>query len=188
MENQKSENHGGKLIEEVWKVIPTYSRYQVSNLGRVRTTPFIGTRNRKCGGHLIKLNPDGAGYLRFNGINNEGISKSVRVHKYVAEIFHLKLPGFDHVNHIDGDKTNNTVTNLEFTNNSLNIRHAYRLGLIKPRKGELNGRSKLTEEEVYFIKYILKNSGLSQNKLAEEFKVDKKIIYNILNNKSWKHI
>lgn len=65
-----------------------------------------------------------------------GKYRGIRVHRLVAEAF---LPGYRaelYVNHIDGDKRNNNVTNLEMVTNEENLKHAWRTGLCSPKHGE----------------------------------------------------
>ena len=109
---------------EEWRDIQGYDGYyQVSNLGRVRSLdrylPFNGTISLKKG-RILKQGNDGNGYKQVN-LSKDGKTKMCRVHRLVAEAFipnHEKLPC---VNHIDEDKTNNNVDNLEFCTQKYNV-------------------------------------------------------------------
>src|SRR5690606_19120684 len=93
--------------------------------------------------------------------------KAFGVHVLVAEAFIGPKPKGMTVNHIDGDKTNNHATNLEYLSVADNIRHAFAMGLY-PR-GERHHQAKLTEDQVRQIKRRLPHE--SNCALAREFGV-----------------
>lgn len=114
------------MIEE-WRSVPDYEGlYQVSNLGRVRGLK----RNR-----ILKPSPNEKGYPQIALCKN-GKMKTIKLHKLVAEVFIGKRDDLE-INHIDGDKTNNTVSNLEYCTHSDNLRHAVKTGLLQNRKAVL---------------------------------------------------
>ena len=100
-------------MNEIWKSIEgTSGKYKISNLGNV-----IGTR-----GQLLKLTKMQIGYLSI-AISLEGKPKHHYVHKLVASHF-LEQPEYPTVvNHKDGNKHNNIVSNLEFVSRKENARH-----------------------------------------------------------------
>lgn len=100
------------MTEEVWKDIPSLDSYQASNLGNIR---YKGHTKRK-----LQLNSSGYLYL---GVRVNGKFMSLRVHRLVAETFLPKIDGKEFINHIDGDKTNNCVDNLEWCTASENEIH-----------------------------------------------------------------
>lgn len=107
-------------MKELWKSIEGYEGlYEISNLGNVRSI----RRNKvmKPGSHRF-------GY-RYVILCKEGSNKSVLVHRLVANAFISRIPGKEDVNHIDGDKSNNCVENLEWVSKSENMQHAYQSGL-----------------------------------------------------------
>lgn len=107
-------------MEELWKSIEGYEGlYEVSNFGNVKSI----TRNKvmKPGSHKF-------GY-RYVILYKEGSNKSVLVHRLVADAFIPKISGEEDVNHIDGNKSNNCVENLEWVSKSENMKHAYQSGL-----------------------------------------------------------
>ncbi len=117
--NKKIEN-----MEE-WKVIEGYNQYEVSNLGKIRRD------DRLLKGRFTKN-----GYLVV-ALSVESKYKNHYIHRLVASAFIKKVGGV--VNHLDGIKTNNNVSNLEWTTYSNNTIHAYDNNLIykdfKPESG-----------------------------------------------------
>ena len=88
------------------------------------------------------------------------------------------------VNHIDGNKLNNSIKNLEYCTMSDNIKHAFKTGLKKPTYGELNGQCKLSKNDVLFVKELYKSGYYTQKELSDVFNVSQSNISKILNNVS----
>lgn len=130
---------------EIWKDVVGYEGYyQVSNLGNVKSVDrviysdklHIGTK-RELKGKLLKPYINKHGYLAL-ALTKNGNEKLMRVHRLVTEAFIDNPNNYDQVNHIDGDKTNNKVENLEWCNNQYNVIHAYENGLIKHYSRQIN--------------------------------------------------
>ena len=98
-----------------WKTIPGYENYDVSDEGNVR--------NRRTGQVLTPSESRG-GYLKVN-LRSEGVARSAKIHRLVAENFIANDRDRTVVNHIDGNKSNNRVDNLEWCTSSENNRHAF---------------------------------------------------------------
>ena len=98
------------------------------------------------GGRFLTPSPTEKGYYRIVLQTSKG-RKTFQVHRLVLETFN-PIEDCDklEVNHIDGDKSNNSLENLEWCSGSFNIRHSLETGLKKPARGELVGGNKLTEE------------------------------------------
>lgn len=121
------------MVEE-WKDITGYEGlYQVSNYGRIKTSEKF--RQLRNGGSIIYpskiMKPEimKLGYLRIM-FSKDGIPKKIMIHVLVAEHFlkRKNKSGLKYeVNHIDGNKSNNQVLNLEFITKSENIKHSYRV-------------------------------------------------------------
>lgn len=114
-----------------------------------------------------------------------GKPKDAYVHRLVAEAF---IPNPDNkpcVNHIDGNKHNNHVSNLEWVTDSENQKHSYSIGL-NSRNGENNGLSKLNEQEVLSIRAL--RSTMTGVALSKMFNVSEGTIREICKRRSWVHI
>jgi hypothetical protein len=164
---------------EIWKDIPEWEGlYQVSNLGRVKSL-----RKRI----ILKPLKLRKGYLgvEFRESNKR---KHFRVHRLVALVFIPNPENKPEVNHKDGIKSNNHVDNLEWCTASENVQHAYDTGLKKPNIGEINGRSKLTEQQAIEIRNKITGKRGEISRLAREYGVHHKTIIRLLNRVSWTHI
>lgn len=117
-------------MEEIWRDIEGYEGlYQVSNLGRIKS--FISQRNKKE--KILHPSNDKDGYL-FIGLYKNGNQKPKRVHRIVAGNFIPNTNNKPQVNHINGDKKDNRVENLEWCTCKENIVHAWEEGLHKLSK------------------------------------------------------
>ena len=111
-------------MTEIWKDIAGYEGlYQVSNLGRVKSLRKVD-RFGRCYPEKLKSQVDnGKGYCVVN-LKRDGKQSMRTVHRLVAEQFIPNPTELREVNHRDGDKSNNHVSNLEWCTHSDNIRHA----------------------------------------------------------------
>lgn len=121
-------------LEEKWKDIKDYPNYGISNYGRVlskerrSTCSYNATRLTKE--RILKQSKDKKGYFEVTLFKNGKHTK--KVHKLVADSFLDNPNNFNCINHIDGNKENNNVDNLEHCTAKHNIKESYRLGLQKP--------------------------------------------------------
>jgi len=116
-------------MTEIWKDIKNYEGlYQVSNLGNVRGLRFINNIVNKEKIHGISITTQNSGYLKVM-LYKDGKPKNVMVHRLVAEAFIDNPENKKQINHKDGNKHNNCVTNLEWCSKSENMRHAFKMGL-----------------------------------------------------------
>ena len=156
--------------------IPNHERYEISKFGVIRNVT-----NKKIKSQYISS----TGYYMVSfSYNNK--SKPQRVHRLIASTFIDNPNNYRFINHIDGDKLNNSIDNLEWCTHSQNMKHAFETGLIN-NTGIENGMSKLNEENVIQIKVMLRN-GYSQQKIADKFNVSRSCILKINLGKTWGHV
>lgn len=135
----------------------------------------------------LKPYADGKGYLTVKLTKSRQDQKNYKVHRLVAEYYLKSANPQLQVNHIDGDKKNNEVNNLEWVSGLENIRHSWRTGLHKKsRKGSNNSQSKLTESDIPVIRERLTKETLLS--IARDYGVDKTLISQIKHGKAWKHV
>lgn len=119
------------MLNEILKPIKDFENlYQVSNLGQV-------SNYRK----VLKPFVNNSGYEVID-LKNNGSRKKFLVHRLVAQAFIENPNGYKVVNHLDGNKHHNSVDNLEWCTNSMNILHARKIGLNPynfPTKGKILG-------------------------------------------------
>lgn len=154
---------------EVWKKVKGFENYEVSNYGNVKSLKYNKIRLLKQ--EKVK------GYLRVS-LSKENKVKRFQVHRLVAESFITNYLNKPCVNHINGIKIDNRVSNLEWATYSENEIHSYNYLQKK------NHNRKLKDEQVFFIKNkAIKGKNGNIKRLAKKFKVDVTTIYNILKNK-----
>ena len=157
-----------------------------------RDTPYYVTEDGKVitkNGLTKKPTNNGNGYLQI-GIYVNGKRQMFKLHRLIAECYIPNPDNKPQVNHIDGNKLNNCISNLEWVTCKENIRHAHDNGLSKGMKGETNHQSKLTKEDVINIRkiYIPRHLEFGQIALAKKYNVSKSLIGQIIKGQWWKHI
>ena len=127
---------------------------------------------------FLSLFPDKDGYLLCS-LSHAGKSRPHKVHRLVALSFLPNPENKPQVNHIDGNKANNHIDNLEWASAKENINHALNSGLIN---------SKLSEEDVLYIRtnYIPKSPEFGCRALAKKFNVVPSVISNVVKGKTYK--
>lgn len=162
------------------KRIEDWEDYSVTEDGRIwshRSNKFLKCFSSK------------EGYIRLE-LNKDGLAKNLTVHRLVAQAFIPNPEGKSEVNHIDGNKSNNHVSNLEWVTRSENMVHAIKNNLQTINKGIKNPNAKLTEEQVEFIRanYKFRDPKYSFKAMAKEFNVSDATVTNAYYGKVWSHI
>lgn len=168
------------LEGEEWRQVDGYDGdYEVSSFGRIKSY--------KKGLHkLLKIHFNIKGYPVVHITKLHTQPKSRSIHRLVGLTFIPNPENLPQINHKDGVKTNNNVSNLEWCDNTYNQRHAWENGLGNPSRGSTNGMSKLTNEIVLRIRREYPDK--SQNELSREYGVSQSQIWSIVNRKTWFHI
>ncbi len=173
---------------EIWKDIKDYvGYYQVSNIGKVRSVDRLltyssGQKNLHKGRVLILRN-NHRGYPMAM-LSKKDAQRCIAVHRLVATTFIENPDSKPEVNHISGNKEDNTIHNLEWNTREENEHHAKVNGL-KPR-GSKHKNSKLKEGDILDIRsmypsHTYKSIGLKYN-------VTHRTIWDVVNLKTWRHL
>jgi len=182
-------------MQEIWKPASGFEDFIiVSNNGDVRSIPreyiSITPQGKSCikrvHGKLLKQYVSNSGYMRV-GIGINGKIYTVSVHRLVALTFIINPNRFKQVNHIDGNKCNNIVNNLEWCSASNNQIHAIKLGLVTIKKGTERAFAKLDDDSVRAIRDAI-NKGVPYKIISKNFGVCPSKITFIKQGKAWKHV
>lgn len=157
---------------EIWKKITGFEKYEISNLGRIRRKYLKGYKFRKPVSQY--------GYLCITfsvGYN----FKKFQIHRLVANEFLNNSENKPCVNHINGNKSDNRVENLEWCTYSENEKHSYSI-LGKVTNGIC--RRKIPLKDIQIIKDLYK-SNVSQYEIARKYNVSQSTIQLLVNNKTY---
>ena len=158
----------------------TWARFKNTTYS-VSSTGYIYNEHS---GKILKPFPNNNGYLAVD-LFHSTVKERVSVHRMVAIAFIPNPENKPFVNHIDGNKQNNCVSNLEWCTPSENSRHALETGL--SLKGEDKSTSKLTTKDVLEIQAAFEE-GIKDFVLAEKYNVSSGVISAIRLGRSWKHV
>ena len=186
--------------DQQWRSIPgLVGLYEVSSYGHVLSLPRVVVYARlskqiqkSVAGKMLKPQRNANGYLAVR-LYSGGGGHTFDVHRLVAHAFLPSPPGpvgpgLDQwqVNHRDGDKLNNRLSNLEWVTGRTNMDHAVMLQL--HARGIHNANAKLTPEKVRDIRSHYATGRFSQPQLARLFKVSNATIHCIVTQKTWRHV
>ena len=169
---------------ENWKDIAGYEGYyQVSDLGRVRSLNRMvisGNATRTITGKILKpkINPVNGYHSVMLGMAGRG--KYVRIHRLVAQAFIPNLEYKPEVNHINGNKADNRVVNLEWSTHSEN--HIHRIQVLK----QISGAAKITQKIADEIRERFANGNITKTALGKEYNLSQQSISLIINHKCWR--
>ncbi len=180
------------LENEIWATVKDYEEcYEISNYGRVKSLErysFYSNKSVKIEGRLMRPH-----FMKCNGkytyltitLSKSGKVKTCLVHRLVAIHFLGNNQDLPCINHKDGNKSNNHISNLEWITQQDNIKHSIKNGLTKSR-GENCHTSKFKEKDILDIRELHKT--LSLNKISKIYKVAPGTISKIVSRKHWKHV
>jgi len=191
MTKEKENNLHLVEIVEIWQAISGYEGlYEVSSFGRVKSLlRYVNSgynKKRLLLEIIMKPKLNKYGYLTICLWRNS-MKKIVTIHRLVACTYLINDNNYPHINHIDGNKLNNHVDNLEFCTSLHNQRHAVSLGLRDncTKYGEDCNFAKLKTEQVKYIRESYNKKTMNQKTLANKFNVSISTISMILSNKIW---
>lgn len=121
-------------------------------------------------------------------ISHNGKTYTRQLHRLVALTFIPNPDMLETVNHKNGDKSKNSVDNLEWMTRLDNVRHAWRTGLAKPRYGINNPANVYTEEQIHQVCQLLEVGYLNNKQIANFVGVNVTLIRDIKFRGKWKHI
>lgn len=167
------------MLLQISKFIPEVKdRYYISDSGELFTD--YGQRKLKDG---VK-----AGYVKNGLVLKDGSSKAFFRHRLVMLCFCPRQDANNfQVNHIDGNKLNNSLSNLEWCTNQENRIHAVKIGLAARLKGEDNPASKLQEHQVLDIVSDLLNH-VPYSEIMKKYNCSKSAISAIKNKRNWVYL
>lgn len=160
-------------MEEEWKICDECDNYLISNQGKARRIDSNRT--------LKPTNVDG--YLQVK-LSKNGKVLSRKLHILVGRLFISNPENKKSINHINCNKSDNRIENLEWVTQKENIQHAWKNGLMNSKIGNNNSNTKIKEEEILAIKEM-HSQGYSQRNIAKKFAVCQATICFILNNKRY---
>jgi len=171
-----------------WHDIPGCNgRYQVTRLGEVRRTKIVRPDGSTLGEKILKPYLGNRGYFVFDIYPFTRKRLPMMLHRILAITFIPNPNGHPEVNHIDGCKTNNDLTNLEWCTHKHNMAHAHSSGLVPPRsllKGDLSIASKLKSHQVSDIKKRIAK-GDTEISISRDYNVCPSTIWHIKTGRTW---
>lgn len=155
-----------------------YQNYEVSENGDVYNT--VTKR-------FLKQRIDHTGYMNVTMRDNGGKWRTVKVHRILAQTYIPNPDDKPEVNHIDGVKTNNKLTNLEWVTSKENKQHGLEMGLYDNIIAEKNITSTLSNEQVHKICLLLQD-GVRNSDVADMMGISRDIVGHIKSGNIWKSI
>lgn len=167
------------MSAERWAAIPGFEgRYEASTAGRIRQA---SASPRRRAGFIVPQN-GGAGEYRRIGLMVDGRSRTFYVHRLVAETFMPAHAKGAEVNHINGDKTDNRIENLEWVTHAENMAHAARV--LRSCGGPKKWLRRLTDEQVRAIR----TDSRPGRAIAADYGLSQCAIHHIKSRKTYKEV
>lgn len=177
-------------MKKNWEKIPEYSLYEASVNGEIKTFNW-----KNCGRERI-MRPalDGCGYLRTMLKGDDGITKTIKVHRIIAQTFIPNPENKPCVNHLNSIRSDNRVPNLAWATYQENSKHSFTTTAHNNR-GQNNSNATLTDNQVLEIRskytYGRKSKhdpGESKPKIAKRYNVSVSVIKKVVLGQTWKHL
>lgn len=163
-------------VKELWKPLSQFKGIEVSSIGRIRKAANKRRKERI----LTQFPKDRDGYCRCSVQRLDGTWTSKPVHRLVAKAFIENPLNKPHVNHKDGDRTNNHAYNLEWVTPRENVLHAFQLGKRKVCK-EVPRNTILTDYQISQIDNLRKQYTVKE--ISKLFNIKYQSLKNIIHKK-----
>ena len=160
-------------VKELWKPLLEYKGIEVSSIGRVRKAANKRRKERI----LTEFPKDRDGYCRCSVQKLDGTWTSQSVHRLVAKAFIPNIENKQAVNHIDGNRQNNKVENLEWVTPRENVIHSFRFGSRRKYK-QVPKKVLLTDFQISQIDILRKSYSINQ--IAKLFNIKYQSLKNII--------
>lgn len=164
-------------VIELWKKVPGYKYIEVSNLGRVKRLAH-GRRSTNIIQSAFAKDRDG--YCRCSVMKDDGNYTQRCVHQLVALAFIENPNNKPHVNHIDGNRQNNIVSNLEWVTPRENVLHSYKYGN-RRRCKQVPKNTLLTDYQISQIDTL--RTLYTVNQISKLFNIEYQSLKNIIHKK-----
>jgi hypothetical protein len=178
-------------MSEKWKPVYGYEDcYAISDRGNLVRTSLTKKRVTQIW-RPVKLKTHRDGY-KMIGLCRDKIKSFRMAHRLVWEAFKEPLKPKQQINHLNGNKADNRLSNLEACYHSQNMIHAFRVlkrsAPNNPSYGSNNGSSKLNEKQVAEILALYTTGEYTQQFLAQKFGVSQRMISLITRREKWQHV
>jgi hypothetical protein len=176
---------------EIWKDIPGFEgSYQISNFGRVKSLPKVwvcGNRGslRRKGETILKLSFNSGGYCQAD-LSKNLKNKKYPVHRLMGITFLPNNLNKKCINHINSDRADNRLENLEWVTHSENAIHAAKKGRMFKAVGEDHPMCKISKEDVIAIRGMA--DEYTHLEISKRFSIGRRTVCSIINRKIWKHV
>jgi DNA-binding CsgD family transcriptional regulator len=172
-------SRGAKILAEDWDKLVYYNESSSSYLSWVNDR---WTRHDNKG-YIIRKAGSPAGSI--NNTTGYWHLRNIGIHRIVYALNYGECPAGLQVNHIDGDKSNNRISNLEAITALQNVQHAHRTGLIKYACGEDNSSAKVTKSQILQM-YKMFEQGKSNSEVADYCKLHERYVSLVRHGKRWR--
>lgn len=156
-----------------YKLIPGYEPYEISRCGKLRLKGKILTTPSMKNGYRRK-------YLK-------ALKRNLLIHRAIALAFISNPNNLLEVNHIDGNKSNNNISNLEWVSRSQNAKHAFINGLMKDQNGEAGPRAILKNVDIKIIREACQH-GFTQREIANYYRMHQSNVSLINRKINWVNV
>ena len=176
------------MNNEQWEPVPGYGdAYQVSSLGNIRSIDRLvphGKGDRYLLGVVLKIHINKKGYHTV-GLSHKGLNQTCKVHRLVAHAFlQDSTEERNQINHKDGDKDNNSSSNLEWCTHTENQQHAFDTGL-KTNAGESHPQAQLNQWKIRVIRRLYEQGYFLQREIGVLFGIKQSGVSRICLRKRW---